>query len=36
MNPQYDSIFTFVNDYAALLPDPAVGAAMPVIAAAGR
>jgi UDPglucose--hexose-1-phosphate uridylyltransferase len=22
VNPQYDSIFTFVNDYAALLPDP--------------
>ncbi len=26
-NPQYDSIFTFVNDYAALLPDvPTAGA----------
>ena len=22
VNPKYDSIFTFVNDYAALLPDP--------------
>lgn len=24
VNPHYDSIFTFVNDYAALLPDPPV------------
>jgi UDPglucose--hexose-1-phosphate uridylyltransferase len=25
INPQYDGVFTFVNDYAALLPDPVHG-----------
>ena len=36
-NPQYDSIFTFVNDYAALLPDaPAVDRRAGVAAAEGR
>jgi len=29
VNPKYDSIFTFVNDYAALLPDPPAQQDMP-------
>jgi UDPglucose--hexose-1-phosphate uridylyltransferase len=29
VNPQYDSVFSFVNDYAALLPDPQPDSAPP-------
>jgi len=31
VNPQYDSIFTFVNDYAALLPDPSSARVEPAL-----